>query len=312
MKILVTGAGGFVGQYLVKELIKRKHDVVAIGINNGAFLKAYDIPIYEVNILDFESVKECLQKEQPDGVIHLAAQSNVHASWERPKLTVDVNVTGTIHMFKAVAEVCPEAKFLNIGSSDEYGLTAKQGIPLSEDMPCLPQNPYSISKLCAEQMILQFGKKYGVNVVQARPFNHFGPGQQKGFVVSDFSSQIAMIETGKIEPVLRVGNLDSWRDFTFVQDVVYAYILLIESPNTQGIYNICSGHSRKIIDILHDLVDLSKVKIDVVCDIDKVRPVDVPFFVGNAERLKQDTNWSLQTNFLSGLESTLNWWRQIS
>jgi len=310
MKILVTGAGGFVGEYLVRELMSRKHDIVAIGLHTSAFLKKNNIPMYKANILDFEAIKLCLKKERPDGIIHLAAQSNVQASWDKPTLTVDVNVNGTINVLKAIAEVYPQTRFLNIGSSDEYGITAKVGKPLTEDMVCLPQNPYSISKLCAEQMVLQLGKKYNVNVIHVRPFNHFGPGQQIGFVISDFSSQIANIEKGKIEPVLRVGDLSSCRDFTFVKDVVRAYVLLIESNRAVGVYNICSGKAQSIEGILQKLVGLSNLNIQIKKDEKKFRPVEVPFFVGCTDKLKSVINWQIEDDFETNLAKTLVWWRK--
>lgn len=179
MKVLVTGAGGFVGEYLVKLLKAHNHDVVAIGINNGTFLKELSIPTHVVNILDYPVLRETMQNVVPDAVIHLAAVSNVPISWNKPGLTIDVNIHGTVNVLQALYEVNPKAKFLNIGSSDEYGLTAKCGKPLTEDMPCQPQNPYSISKYCTEQMVLQLGKKYGMNVISTRSFNHFEQDRHK-------------------------------------------------------------------------------------------------------------------------------------
>lgn len=292
MKILITGAGGFVGKHLIKRLQDNHHELIALGLgcDKEAFIQK-NIPLYEADILDEAAVRQCMEKEKPDAVIHLAAISNVPLSWEKPGLTAEVNVKGTINVFLAFAHANPKGVFLNIGSSDEYGLTAKQGIPLTEDMPCQPQNPYAISKLCAEQMVLQLGKKHGVTVISTRSFNHFGPGQAKGFVVSDFASQIAEIERGEREPVIRTGNLSAVRDFTYVADVVDAYALLLEKDAPGGVYNICSGKAVKIQEILDTLLSLAKTKIQAETDATKLRPVDVPFFVGNGEKIRKATGW---------------------
>lgn len=262
---------------------------------------------YAADILDETAVGQCMEKEKPDAVIHLAAISNVPLSWEKPGLTVEVNVKGTITVFLAFAHANPQGVFLNIGSSDEYGLTAKKGVPLTEDMPCQPQNPYAISKLCAEQMVLQFGKKHGVKVISTRSFNHFGPGQAKGFVVSDFASQIAEIERGEREPVIRTGNLSAVRDFTYVADVVDAYALLLEKDAPAGVYNICSGRAVKIQEILDTLLSLAKVEIRAETDENKLRPVDVPFFVGNANKVGLVTGWKSTSDFRTKLECLLRY-----
>ena len=244
MKILITGAGGFVGKHLIERLQKNHHDLAALGLgcDTEAFAQK-NIPLYAADILDEEAVQRCMDREKPDAVIHLAAISNVPLSWEKTGLTAEVNVKGTINVFLAFAHANPKGTFVNIGSSDEYGLTAKKGVPLTEDMPCQPQNPYAISKLCAEQMVLQLGEKYGVKVISTRSFNHFGPGQAKGFVVSDFASQIAEIERGEREPVMKVGDLSAWRDFSYVGDVVDAYARLLEKDAPAGVYNVCSGQA---------------------------------------------------------------------
>lgn len=306
MKVLVTGAGGFVGEYLVKLLKAHNHDIVAIGINNGTFLKELSIPTHVVNILDYPVLRETMQNVVPDAVIHLAAVSNVPISWNKPGLTIDVNIHGTVNVLQALYEVNPKAKFLNIGSSDEYGLTAKCGKPLTEDMPCQPQNPYSISKYCTEQMVLQLGKKYGMNVISTRSFNHFGPGQAQGFVVSDFASQIKAIEAGEQEPVIRVGDLSAARDFTFVSDVVEAYVALIEKDVESGVYNVCSGKAITVQEILNMMLSLSSKDIKVEIDENKFRPSEVPFFIGCADKLSKATNWKVRKNIADGFKLILS------
>lgn len=309
MRILVTGAGGFVGEYLVRRLISNNHKVTAMGIGNGAFLDEMGVPVHEVDILDFDAVKACMETASPEAVIHLAAISNVGLSWKKPGLTIDVNIRGTVNVLQALADVNPSGVFLSIGSSDEYGLAAKSGIPLKEDVLCQPQNPYSISKYCAEQMVLQLGRKLGIKVIHTRSFNHFGPGQAKGFVTSDFASQIAAIERGEQKPVLSVGDLSASRDFTFVADVVEAYASLVECKVPAGVYNICSGKARKMQEILDQLLALAKVEISVVSDPEKMRPSEVPFFVGSAEKLKAATGWEPRYDFASGMEAVLEYWR---
>lgn len=309
MKILVTGAGGFVGKYLLRTLLEHKHDVTAIGINNGSFLKDMGITTYVVNITDYDVLYEAMKNEMPDAVIHLAAISNIPLSWANPALTVNVNVNGSINVLNALQAVNSKAKFLFIGSSDEYGMTAKSGVPLTEDMPCLPQNPYAISKYCAEQMLLKLGKKYDMNIICTRSFNHFGPGQAQGFAVADFASQIAAIERNEQPPTIRVGNLSAARDFTYVQDIVNAYIGLIEKDVDAGVYNICSNNTLKIQNILDILVSLSNTKINIVVDEEKLRPIDVPFFAGCYDKIKKATGWKPKCNYAEGLEKVLQSWR---
>lgn len=312
MKILVTGASGFVGGYLIKDLLNRQHTVAAVVRNNSDVLKRNSVCTHELDILDFDAVKDCLVREQPDVVIHLAAQSSVAYSWQNPVVTMDINVKGTINIVKVIGEFLPNTKLVNVGSSDEYGLTARQGGKLTEDLPCLPQNPYSISKLCAEQMALKLAEKYGIVVVQVRPFNHFGPGQRKGFVISDFASQIAAIEQGLTKPVLKVGDLSASRDFSFVGDIVRAYRLLSEENIKSDVYNVCSGTSIRISDVLSKLISLAKVKIEVVVDESKFRTAEVPDFAGDAAKIFNAVKWQTEENFDSALEQTLDWWRMVS
>lgn len=311
MKILITGANGFVGRYLVKTLLKHKHDICAIGLNASDFLEQLGITVYKIDISDSEKLIECMKKEQPDAVVHLAAISNVYKSWDNPVLTAKTNIQGTINVLEALHNVNPKAKFLNVGSSDEYGLAAKRSIPLTEDVLCQPQNPYSISKYCAEQLVLQLGKYYKMHVIHVRPFNHFGPGQSKGFVISDFANQIVNIEKGMQSPIIKVGDLSAYRDFTFVTDVVEAYARLLENDAPDGVYNVCSGKAIKIEEILTMLISLSDTKISVEIDKDKFRPSEIAYFVGNYNKLKRVTGWEPEYDFRSGIKKALNYYRKF-
>lgn len=308
MKVLVTGAGGFVGQHLLNKLLMKKNEVVAINRKNNIFLSSLDIPVYETDILDFDTILNCMKKEKPDVLIHLAAQSNVGISWNKPILTASTNIEGSLNLYKAFFEVNPNGKFVNIGSSDEYGLTAKLGIPLVEEMECKPQNPYSISKYCTEQMILQLAKKDKVNVVSTRSFNHFGPGQNIGFVISDFASQVAKIKKGLVENKIFVGDLSASRDFLYIDDVVDAYIKIAENKIPNGVYNISSGIAIKIEYILNKLIEISNMNIEVIIDKNKFRPAEVKKFIGNSDKLKELVGWKPTVKFDDGLEKTLNYW----
>lgn len=310
MKVLITGAGGFVGKHLIKRLQDNHHDVVALGLGCDAEeFRKKNISLYTVDILNETAVKQCMESEKPDAVIHLAAISNVPLAWEKPGLTAEVNVKGTINVLLAFAHANPKGVFLNIGSSDEYGLTAKKGIPLTEDMPCQPQNPYAISKLCAEQMVLQMGKKFGVKVISTRSFNHFGPGQAKGFVVSDFASQIAEIERGEREPVMKVGDLTAWRDFSYVGDVVDAYARLLEKDAPAGVYNVCSGKAVQVEEILKALLSMAKAEIRVERDEKRFRPAEVPYFVGDADKIRATMDGKPQSSIYDEIAKSLSCWR---
>lgn len=300
MKIVVTGAQGFVGRYLVPALQQHGHTVVTMGHRCEQ----------DIDLLDGMAVLRCMEDVHPDAVVHLAAVSNVPYAWEHPQQTVEVNVGASIRVLEALAYVNPDGTFLGVGSSDAYGLTAKCGRPLVETDLCQPQNPYAISKLCAEQMMLQLGRRLGVCVIQTRSFNHFGPGQAKGFVVSDFASQIAAIERGEQPSVMCVGDLSAARDFTFVTDVVAAYVALLETEGiASGVYNVCSGQAHEICDVLDGLMQYSLAKIDVVKDASRFRPSEVPRFVGSAEKLRRATGWRPQVDFLDGLGRVLEDWR---
>ena len=308
MKILLTGAGGFVGGHLIELLLAHGHELCSMGY--GAPQGLASEKHREIDILDKAAVKALVAEFEPEALVHLAAISNVPVCWQNPAKAISVNVCGMVNVLEAFGEVCPGGTFLSIGSSDAYGLAAKVGRPLVEDDVCLPQNPYAISKLCAEQLALQLGKRYGVKVIHTRSFNHFGPGQALGFVVSDFASQVAEIEAGEKLPVISVGDLSAARDFTYVSDVVAAYAALLENDVPAGVYNICSGKARKIQEVLEALLKLSTVQVEVRKDPARMRPSEVPFFVGNGQKLREATGWKPEVNFEEGLGKVLAYWRQ--
>lgn len=305
MRILVTGFDGFVGNYLTNELLGRNHDI--FGTSRYPVLKS-DFPVFEADILDEDKINDVMKKIKPETVIHLAAQSMIPRSWEDPKETYLVNTIGTTNLIRSISRFSPDTKLINIGSSEEYGITAKQGIGLREEMPCSPQNPYALSKYSAGILAMQLAQRNNLRIVHVRAFNHFGPGQKKGFVISDFASQVSKIEISNSQ-LIYVGNLDVVRDFTDVRDVVKAYALLSEKNVENGIYNVCSSKSTSVKDILNELVGLSNANISVEIDQAKFRPAEVPFFVGDNSKLTAATGWKPELSLSESLEDTLNYWR---
>lgn len=309
MRVLVTGAGGFVGKHLVSRLVNKGHQVFA-GLRQGE--GRFDSPVSTVflDLVDASKIDKIVEAVKPDGLIHLAAQSMVKIAWQDPANTLLINTVGTINLINSVKLHAPNAKIITVGSSEEYGVTAKKGEPLTEEDACFPQNPYATSKLAMGQVVLQLAKKDQLNIIHVRPFNHFGPGQQEGFVVSDFASQISRIENDLLPPVMKVGDLSAKRDFTDVRDVIEAYVHLLEKPVESGVYNVCSGFPQAISDILNMLLQKANLPIEVQIDSERFRPSEVPVFIGSSDKIRQATGWRPKRNFEESLFETLEWWRK--
>ncbi|NOU66234.1 NAD-dependent epimerase/dehydratase family protein [Paenibacillus sp. LMG 31461] len=308
MRVLVTGANGFVGRHLIHALVKREHEVFA-GTRSKEVIFGGQIMSGLLDILDVDSLSSIISKFKPDVIVHLAAQSMVKEAWKQPEYTLRTNVIGTINLLEAIRILSPETKLISIGSSEEYGLSSKYESILTENVPCLPQNPYATSKHAAGQLAMQFANKENLNVIHVRPFNHFGPGQKEGFVISDFASQIIKIEKNLSSTKLRVGNLEAKRDFTHVADVVRAYIMLLEQNVANGYYNVCSGIPRKIDDILKTLISMSSKSIEIELDPNKLVPSEVPSFAGSYEKIKEAVGWTPKIDISDGIHETLEWWR---
>ena len=309
MRILVTGACGFVGGYLVKILHERGHEVVA-AVQNASCQFSKPVRTVTFDITNANETADIITTIRPDVIINLAAQSMVVKAWEDPQTTFVVNVLGPLNICEALRSRLPNCRLINIGSSEEYGLTAMHRTSLREEEACLPQNPYSLSKFSAGQLLMQMANKHGLQVTHLRPFNHFGPGQHTGYAISDFASQIAQIEKGVAPAEIVVGDVDVYRDFTDVRDIVDGYALIAETEIIPGIYNLCSGVARRVGAVLEQMVQQSTASIQVRVDREKFRASEVPFFVGSADKITQATGWVTQREFKKSLRETLDWWRK--
>lgn len=300
---LVTGAEGFVGQTLCAHLSAHGWEV------RGSVLR--DPPpgrYFACDITDRVEVERMMTwASGVTHVFHLAALTFVPDSLQDPALAMTANLVGTIHLASAMKTHLPNARLIYVGSADAYG--APETLPVSEDHPLRPDNPYSISKAAADQYCGYLCKASPADIVRMRPFNHSGPGQLDRFVLSNFARQIAVIEAGNAEPVLRVGNLSAARDFSHVSDVVRAYELAALHGRPGEVYNVCSGQSRTIQAALDTLLSLSKTPIRVEVDEARLRPVDVKDIRGTHEKLTAHTGWKPKIPFEMLLADLLGYWR---
>ncbi|MBC7235829.1 MAG: GDP-mannose 4,6-dehydratase, partial [Chloroflexi bacterium] len=216
-----------------------------------------------VDLADYAGALELFRDVRPERIFHLAAQASVSRAWADPQSTLVNNIVAQLNVLRACAELKLEARILVVGSADEYGLIPAERSQVDEETPLRPVNPYAVSKIAQDYLGLQYHLSHGLHVVRVRPFNHIGPRQGLGFVVPDFCRQIAAIEVGQQEPVMRVGNLDARRDMIDVRDMVRAYHLALEKGRPGQVYNIGSGQARAIREILKLLLGLSRVAIRV-------------------------------------------------
>lgn len=289
MRALVTGATGFVGRYLTAALRDAGADVCAFGGPDRAGDGATAL-----DVLDGDALSRAFERAQPTHVFHLAAQTFVPASFEAPVETYRANALGTALLAQAARDYARRSdrvpRILFTSSAEVYGERDPQEFPLRETLDLRPANPYAASKAAAEAIVLAETQSLGLDAVVARAFNHIGPGQSPRFAIAGFAAQLAAIARGA-PPVLLVGNLDAARDVLDVRDVVAAYLALARSGERGETYNVCSGSAVTIRSMLGELIRIARVAVEVRDDPARVRPLDVPLFVGSAEKLTVRTGW---------------------
>ncbi|MBE0069259.1 GDP-mannose 4,6-dehydratase [Thermoanaerobacterium thermosaccharolyticum] len=310
MRALVIGASGFVGDYLCKHLIDKGYEVYATRHSNSGSIntKLDNIKFYKLDIMDSYACENVLRDVMPQYIFNLAAVSSVGLSWREPAKTMEVNIIGTLNILEAVRKISINSKILIVGSSEEYGKVQPQDIPIKETQKLVPENPYGISKITQEMIAQLYYKTYGLQIYFVRAFNHIGPGQQLGFVVPDFTKQIAEIELGMKKPVIFVGNLEAKRDFTDVRDVVRAYEMIVNNGRCGEVYNVGSGKSIAIKEILDNLIRLCTKEIKIVKDLSKMRPSDVPIIEASIDKIKTEVGWRPQISIEQTLFDTYQYW----
>jgi GDP-4-dehydro-6-deoxy-D-mannose reductase len=312
-KVLITGITGFAGSHLAEYLLIEGHEVYGIARWRSKTENINHImdkvKLLNADIRDGYSLQKVFKEVNPDYCFHLAAQSFVLESWNSPIETLSTNILGTTNVLEAIRLSCPECKVVIAGSSEEYGLVYLEELPITEKNPLRPMSPYGVSKVATDKLGILYYMSYGLRVVVTRAFNHTGPRRGEVFATSNFAKQIVEIEKDLTSPIIKVGNLDSCRDFTDVRDVAKAYWLAAVCPPGE-VYNICSGKAISIKDMLNILLGMSKVKITVEKDKARMRPSDIPILLGDCSKFHLATDWSPKIPFEKTLEDLLNYWRE--
>lgn len=304
--VLVTGATGFAGSHLVEHLAA-SHEVVAWGRRAPDPALAGLARWQQVDLLDGARVAAALRDVRPSLVFHCAGLPHVGASWSNTSAPLEVNVIGTHRLLEALRTHRIPCRVLVTGSAHVY---APSTAPIRESDALAPASPYALSKLAQEALALRTAIEDGIDVVVTRSFNHTGPRQTPAFVAPSMAKQIATIERGGVEPVMRLGNLDAVRDIMDVRDTVRAYAAALEQGESGGVYNVASGAGRPVRDILTAFLARARVPIRVESDPALMRPSDIPVLIGDATRLRAATGWAPHISFEQMLDDLLEYWRE--
>lgn len=324
MKVLITGMTGMVGSHLVDFLVENTdweiHGMIRWrspldNLRNHLPMinKKERIFLHYGDLKDAQSLDKIVADVRPDYVFHLAAQSFPRTSFDAPIDTYDTNILGTSRLMEALHKYAPNAVVHNCSSSEVFGRVPKELIPINENCNFHPASPYAISKVGTDMVGRFYAEAYGLNVVTTRMFTHTGPRRGDVFAESSFAKQIALIEAGVIDPVIKVGNLKSLRTVADVRDAVRAYYMLVTiSPKAGEVYNIGGEHSCTVGEILNDLLSLSSMKdaISVVEDPERLRPIDADLQVPDTAKFRKYTGWEPKIPYTKTIMDLLNYWRE--
>lgn len=331
MRVLVTGGSGFVGTHLAGHLVSCRDDV-ALTYLPTKNLAGQDISdksqVAEIikleeerkkiipksvqhialNICSKEQVNQVISLMQPDVIYHLAALSFVPSGELATKEVFEVNTFGTLNLLEAVKEYCPTCRVLIISSSEVYGMPRPGALPLNESSELRPISAYGISKSAAEQLAFKYFTRDGLHVVSVRPFPHVGPYQEDRFALSSFSKQIAEIKLGLREAVIEVGNIEVKRDFSDVSDIVRGYREAIMNGRSGEVYNLCSGNSYMLSDLIAKILEIAGVEAEIKVNKERVRSTDIPDHVGSYTKASKDFGWKPRVENEAMLGSLFSYW----
>ncbi len=318
MKVLVTGADGFVGEHLVAELLASGYSVTGSTLSLPPVRdtltpeEASSVDWKAADVRDHDALVRLISATRPERVYHLAGFASGALARENAAVSLNVNAGGTVNLFEAVMsvrDVDPEfnPRILVMGSGDSYGDAARDGVPLSEKLPLRPVSPYGLSKAAQELAAHTYRRAHGLRILVTRSFNLVGSGQGPNFVVPDFCSQVSEIVSGNAASEIRVGNLDVERDFTDVRDGVRALRLVMELEDPKAAYNIASGHPIGIRQILDWILDEAGVEPEIHVERARLRENEVARIQGDASRLRQDTGWVPRFSIEDSVREVYRW-----
>lgn len=310
--VFITGVTGFVGSYLAEELYARGWRITGMvfpGEEYDRDLAVFTkIKLVEGDLLDIESLDRCLVKAQAGHIIHLAAESAPSRSFKAPERFFRINVMGTQNLFEATRKLEGIENIAIVTSSDVYGYVAKDSLPLAEDTPLRPLNPYAASKAACHEVGRQYAINFGLPVVEVRPFNMIGPRQKPGFVLPDFASQVAEAVKGNRTAEMLVGRLTDYRDFLDIRDAVKAIAGVVEKGESGEVYHICSGESTAVQTLLELLLDFAGIEITVKQDPERIRPAKMPVLYGSNAKIRELTGWESVISLRDSVRDTLDFW----
>ncbi len=314
-KALITGIAGFAGSHLAEFLLTKKIKVFGFyhpehPTENIDHIRD-KLELVACDMLDEKKVNAALGTINPDYLFHLAAFSSPAQSFAIPRETLENNIVGELTLLEALVQNKSRARILVIGSADEYGKISEKNLPADETTPLAPLSPYAVSKVAQDFLGLQFFLHHKLHVVRVRPFNHIGPRQGASFVVSAFAGRIVRLEKEGGGTIV-VGNLESWRDFTDVRDMVQAYLLALEIGKPGEVYNLGSGRAVKIEEVLKMMLTLAKVKIEVREDKKLFHPQDVKIIYCDFAKFKRETGWHPKIPMKTTLFDTIEYEREKS
>lgn len=312
MRALITGITGFAGGHLTQILLDRKDEIFGVARDQGVGLSHLNQEITPViaDLQDFEVVNTLLADVRPDAIYHLAGQAFVPTAWADPWSTLENNIRPQLNILQAMVKQKSKARLLIVASNQVYGPVTADQLPVNEETPLRPDNPYGVSKVAQDILGLQYFLSHGIDVLRVRAFNHIGPRQNPVFVSASFARQIAQIEAGLTEPVIRVGNLEAKRDFTDVIDVMRAYTLLVDYGEPGEAYNVGTGRAYSIRYLLDVLLSYTHQEIKIEQDETRMRPSDISVIYADNSKLRSTTGWEPTITFEDSLKHVLDYWRE--
>lgn len=312
--ILITGGTGFAGSHLVEHLLSLGVQSEKIFVTHldsvPSFLKKLlpESQYIRLDLTEGPATKEAFEKIKPSWIFHLASIATVGDSYEKSEFILSHNLKLQLAVLEAYRDISPNARFLSVGSADSYGLSLSEDeLPIAEEHPFRPVNPYAVSKISQEMLSYSYHKSYSLDIVRVRPFNHIGERQSPAFSIPAFARQIVAIERNE-QSQLQVGNLTATRDFTDVKDMVKAYVTVMEKGESGDVYNIGSGTGVVMAELLDQLSAMAKATIERVEDADRLRPLDIPIIIANNTKIKE-LGWKPEIPLSETLSRVLTYWR---